>query len=83
MSNAVDLAELWRGGRLESVHQGHAVVVDETGHIVQSWGDPTHVTYPRSSAKMLQAVPMVESGVADRFGLTSEQLALALSVLAN
>ena len=77
MSNAVDLVELWRGGRLESVHQGHAVVVDETGDIVQSWGDPTHVTYPRSSAKMLQAVPMVESGVADRFGLTSEQLALA------
>ena len=77
MSNAVDLVELWRGGRLESVHQGHAVVVDDTGDVVQSWGDPTHVTYPRSSAKMLQALPMVESGVADRFGLTTEQLALA------
>ena len=77
MSKAVDLVELWRGERLESVHQGHAVIVDDTGDVVHSWGDPTHVTYPRSSAKMLQALPMVESGVADRFGLTTEHLALS------
>ncbi len=77
MSAAVDLVELWRGGRLESVHQGHAVVMDETGEIVASWGNPDHVTYPRSSAKMIQALPMVESGVAERMGLTDEQLALA------
>lgn len=77
MSKPVDLVELWRGGRLESVHQGHAVVVDQTGDIVQSWGNPEHTTYARSSAKMLQALPMVESGVADRFGLTTAQLALS------
>lgn len=77
MSKAVDFVELWRGGMLESVHQGHAVVVDEVGEIVHSWGDPEYVTYPRSSAKMLQALPLVESGVADRFGLTVEQLALS------
>lgn len=77
MTTAVDFVELWRGGMLESVHQGHAVVVDETGQIIAAWGDPDFVTYPRSSAKMLQALPMVESGVADRFGLTTEQLALS------
>lgn len=77
MPNAVDFVELWRGGLLESVHRGHAVVVDETGEIVHAWGDPDHVTYPRSSAKMLQALPLVESGVADRFGLGPEHLALA------
>lgn len=77
MTNPVDLVELWRGGRLESVHRGHAVVVDQSGDIVHAWGDPEAVTYPRSSAKMLQALPMVESGVADRFGLTVEQLALS------
>jgi L-asparaginase II len=77
MSDAVDFVELWRGGMQESVHRGHAVVVDEAGEIVHAWGDPNVVTYPRSSAKMLQALPMVESGVADRFGLTSEQLALS------
>ena len=77
MSNPVDFVELWRGGMLESVHQGHAVVVDAAGEIVHSWGDPHAIVYPRSSAKMLQALPMVESGVADRFGLTSQHLALA------
>ncbi|WP_281981439.1 asparaginase [Thalassorhabdomicrobium marinisediminis] len=77
MTQAVDLVEIWRGGRLESWHQGHAVVVDEGGNIVEAWGDPEAVTFPRSSAKMIQALPLVESGVADRFGLTSEQLALA------
>lgn len=74
---AVDFVELWRGGMLESVHRGHAVVVDDTGDIVNAWGDPQAVTFPRSSAKMIQALPMVESGVADRYGLTTEQLALS------
>jgi L-asparaginase II len=77
MSEPVDFVELWRGGMLESVHRGHAVVVDEAGEIVQAWGDPHAVIYPRSSAKMLQALPMVESGVADRFGLSPQQLALS------
>lgn len=77
MSDPVDFVELWRGGMLESVHRGHAVVVGEDGEIVHAWGDPQAVTYPRSSAKMLQALPMVESGVADRFGLTVEHLALS------
>ena len=77
MADPVDFVEVWRGGILESVHRGHAVVVDETGAIVQAWGDPDAVVFPRSSAKMLQALPMVESGVADRFGLTNEQLALS------
>jgi L-asparaginase II len=77
MSDPIDFVELWRGGMLESVHRGHAVVVDEAGEIVHQWGDPDAVVFPRSSAKMLQALPMVESGVADRFGLTTEQLALS------
>lgn len=77
MSDPVDFVELWRGGMLESVHRGHAVVVDEAGEVVQAWGDPHAVIYPRSSAKMLQALPMVESGVADQFGLSPQQLALS------
>ncbi|MDA9208293.1 asparaginase [Octadecabacter sp.] len=77
MGTSVNLVELWRGGRMESTHAGHAVVMDSTGQIVQSWGDPDHVTFPRSSAKILQAVPMVESGVADKMGLTQAQLALS------
>lgn len=76
MMAAVDLIELWRGGMLESVHQGHAVVWDRDG-MVASWGDPDAVIFPRSSCKMIQALPLVESGAADAAGLGSEQLALA------
>ena len=77
MVNSVNLVEIWRGERLESVHSGHAVVMDASGNIHTSWGNPDHITYPRSSAKILQALPMVESGVADRVNLTQPQLALA------
>ncbi len=77
MSGAVDLVEVWRGDLLESVHQGHAVICDDAGEIVQAWGDPAKVIYPRSSAKMIQALPLIESGAADAFGLKQSQLALA------
>lgn len=72
----VDLIELWRGGMLESVHRGHAVVWD-AGGMVAAWGDPDAVIFPRSSCKMIQALPLVESGAADAAGLGTEQLALA------
>ena len=38
-----------RSGFDESVHFGAAVVVDETGRIVWSVGDPTVEVYPRSA----------------------------------
>jgi L-asparaginase II len=71
------MAEVWRGPLLESLHLGHAVVCDASGEIVRSWGDPDAVIYPRSSAKMIQALPLMSSGAAAKYGLTSEQLALA------
>jgi L-asparaginase II len=77
MSDAVAMVELWRGGRMESRHAGHAVICDASGQVVEAWGDPMAVIYPRSSCKMIQALPLVESGAADAAGLTPAQLALA------
>lgn len=74
---AIPMIELWRGGMLESVHAGHAVICDDRGEVVEAWGDPRAVIYPRSSCKMIQALPLVESGAADGFGLGSAELALA------
>lgn len=74
---AIPMIELWRGGMLESVHAGHAVICDERGEVVEAWGDAGAVTFPRSSCKMIQALPLVESGAADRSRLGSAQLALA------
>ena len=65
---------LWRNDLLESLHTGHAVICDEKGDIVQAWGDPDAVIFPRSSCKMIQALPLLESGAADH--LTTEQRAL-------
>ncbi|PKP73201.1 MAG: L-asparaginase [Alphaproteobacteria bacterium HGW-Alphaproteobacteria-6] len=74
---AIPMIELWRGGMLESVHAGHAVICDEKGEVIEAWGDPAAVIFPRSSCKMIQALPLLESGAADRFGLSEAQLALA------
>ena len=71
------LTEIWRGSLLESQHHGHAVVCNGKGEIVHSWGNPDQVIYPRSSCKMVQALPLLTSGAAARYGLNSEQLALA------
>lgn len=73
---AQPMVELWRGGRMESSHAGHAVVWGEGG-LIESWGAPSAVIFPRSSCKMIQALPLVESGAADAAGLSDQHLALS------
>ncbi len=70
------LAEVTRGGYVESVHAGSVVVCNVNGDVVAWAGDPEQFAYFRSSAKPFQAIPVVESGAAYRFGLTSAELAL-------
>lgn len=72
---AVPMIELWRGGRAESLHSGHAVVCAADGSVIEAWGDPAALIYPRSSCKMIQALPLVESGAGA--ALSAEHLALA------
>ncbi len=71
------LAEILRGGEVESRHLGAFVVADSAGRIVQSAGDPQRAIFPRSAIKSLQALPLLVSGAADRFALTGAELALA------
>lgn len=77
MQGAVPLVEIWRGDMIESLHLGHVAVCDAAGDVVEAWGDPGQVIYPRSACKMIQALPLLESGAADAAGLGSEQLALS------
>jgi len=77
MTQPSPFTEIWRGPFLESVHSGHAVIYDDSGQLVEAWGDPDAVILPRSSSKMIQALPLITSGAADKAGLTTEQLALA------
>ena len=75
-SSAVPLVELQRGGRLECVHLGHAVVCNANGSVVLALGDPRFGTYLRSSAKPFQAATVLASGAAERFGFSEAELAL-------
>lgn len=75
-SNPV-LVRALRGGIVESMHRGAAAVIDASGGIVAQWGDIERPIFPRSAVKVLQALPLVASGAADRFGLSNAELALA------
>lgn len=74
---AEPLVEVKRGSITESRHRGHIVVVDTHGNIIASLGAPENVTYLRSSAKPFQAIPLLTTGAADRFGFTDREVALA------
>ena len=69
--------ESYRGAVLESRHQVHVAVVDANGRLVAQAGDPEYRTFWRSAAKPFQAMPLVDDGVVERFGLTRQDLALA------
>jgi len=71
------LVEVTRGPLVESRHAVDAAVVDASGALVAAWGEVDRPIYPRSASKPLQALPLVESGAADAFGLGAKELALA------
>jgi L-asparaginase II len=77
--NYQPVLEVTRGGIVESTHYGAVAVTDASGGLVAWWGNPEVVTYLRSSAKPFQALPLVESGTVDHFGLTPRQLAVICS----
>jgi L-asparaginase II len=74
---AEPLVEVTRGAITESRHRGHVVAVEPDGTIVAHLGAPETVTFLRSSAKPHQAIPLITSGAADRFGFTEREIALA------
>jgi L-asparaginase II len=76
MANPV-LVEVTRGSRVESRHRGAVVVVDAEGGVLLELGDVERPVFPRSAVKTIQALPLVESGAADAFGLSDADLALA------
>lgn len=76
MTNPV-LVELTRGDLVESVHRGAIAIADASGALKLALGDVTSPVYSRSSLKPMQAIPLVESGAADAFGLDDDCIALA------
>lgn len=75
MTNPI-IAEITRGPMVESRHTGAYVVTDAKGKVVLSGGDIASPIYPRSAIKAFQCLPVIESGAAEHFGLTDEEIAL-------
>ena len=79
MPESQPLFELTRGRVVESVHYGSLAVVDVNGKLLASYGDPYMVAFLRSSAKPFQALPFVERGGIEHYGLTPRELALTVA----
>lgn len=71
------LFEVTRGNIVESVHYGSIAVVDSTGKLISSYGDPQAVAFLRSSAKPFQVLPFVERGGVEYFGFTPRELSIS------
>jgi len=68
--------EVTRGAIFEAVHYGSIAVVDSSGTLIASHGDPQAVAFLRSSAKPFQAIPFVERGGAEHFEYTPRELSI-------
>lgn len=68
--------QLTRGSIVESIHFGAIAITDSIGTQIAWYGDPKLVTYTRSSAKPLQALPFLENGGMSFYGLTLKEVAL-------
>ena len=73
------VVEVTRGASIESVHLVDVALVDNTGNLVEGWGESSRPTLPRSALKPIQATPLITEGVADSESLTAQQLAVACS----
>ena len=71
------LIKIERGETIESVHRGNLIVIEGDGRKIAEIGDASEITFWRSAAKALQAIPFIMSGAADKFGFTEKEIALA------
>ena len=71
------LVDVTRALQLESWHGGVLVLAHADGRMLGIFGDASRKIFPRSAVKIIQALPLVESGAADHFGFSEAELALA------
>jgi len=76
MMRFAPLAEVTRGGTVESVHAGAVAVVNTRGDLLHYAGDPHFMTFTRSTLKPFQALPFVCGGGPAHFGYTQNEIAL-------
>ena len=71
------LVNQWRGNAIECRYRGAVAVMESSGRVFSSLGDIQRAVFPRSAIKFLQAMPFVQSGAVEAFGLDERHIALA------
>lgn len=70
------LIKEYRGNVLENVHRGYICGVAYDGQVKYRVGSPEHMTYMRSCAKPIQALPVVKRNLHKQFGYTDRETAI-------
>lgn len=70
------LVDVTRALQLESAHIGSVVLARADGSLAGVVGSASRTIFPRSAVKIIQAVPTIECGAAERFRFSDEELAL-------
>ena len=70
------LVDVTRAQQLESFHTGGLVIANAAGELVGAIGDRRRLVFPRSAIKIIQALPVIESGAADHFAMSEVELAV-------
>ncbi len=70
------IATVFRGDVEESKHYGHIAAVNHKGETLFSFGDPSRITFFRSTLKPFQAAIVVASGAYKEYRFTPKELAL-------
>ena len=75
-SDFAPLIQLSRGGLTECVHFGAIAVVNARDELQAFVGKPHMMSFTRSTLKALQALPFMQAGGAQEFGLTQPEVAM-------
>jgi L-asparaginase II len=73
------LVQIRRGPAVESQHRGSWVMTDASGAVIDGVGAWDRPVFTRSSVKCLQALPLLETGAAQHFGFSAEEVALCMA----
>jgi L-asparaginase II len=73
------LVNVYRNNLIESIHRGDIAAVNEKGQNIFSFSNHEKITYWRSAAKPVQALPVVFSGAYEKYNLSEKELAVICS----
>ena len=70
---------VYRGKVVESKHQVISLIKDTDGNVLLSTNNDNELVYPRSSIKIFQAMPFINSNAHLKYKLNEKNIAIACS----